>query len=190
MKVDELIGSLQNFELNVNNKTDKKGKGIAFVSNVDAEKTQGNHEDDESLSKNIVLLGKKIRRISKQVDKRPMSNVQNIRSNIDNQPGNMKNARTGEKINQSKGVQCHECEAYGHIRTECATFLKRQMKSLVVSWSDEDDSKGKAESESTKHVIVLTGRVMSDIDSCDEVLPYEELAASYNELIARSTDMC
>ena len=31
LKVDELIASLQNFKLNVNNKTDKKSKGIAFV---------------------------------------------------------------------------------------------------------------------------------------------------------------
>jgi len=30
LKVDELIGSLQNFEITVNNKTDKKGKGIAL----------------------------------------------------------------------------------------------------------------------------------------------------------------
>jgi len=35
VKVDELIGSLQNFEITINSKTDKKGKGIAFVSNVD-----------------------------------------------------------------------------------------------------------------------------------------------------------
>jgi len=37
VKVDELIGSLQNFEITINNKTDKKGKGIAFVSNVETD---------------------------------------------------------------------------------------------------------------------------------------------------------
>jgi len=31
MKVDELIRSLQNFEIVVNNRTEKKGKNIAFV---------------------------------------------------------------------------------------------------------------------------------------------------------------
>jgi len=36
LKVDELIGSLQNFKITVNNKTDKKGKGIAFASSVDS----------------------------------------------------------------------------------------------------------------------------------------------------------
>jgi len=35
MKVDELIGSLQNFELVVDNRSEKKGKGFAFVSNAE-----------------------------------------------------------------------------------------------------------------------------------------------------------
>ena len=90
---------------------------------------------------------------------------------------------------QSKGVQCHECEGYGHIRSECATFLKRQKKSLVVSQSDEVDSEGDVESESAKHVTALTGRVMLDIESCDEELSYEELVVSYVELVARSTNI-
>src|ERR1044072_677493 len=35
MKVDELIGSLQTFELTLNDRTEKKSKSIAFVSNTD-----------------------------------------------------------------------------------------------------------------------------------------------------------
>jgi len=31
---------------------------------------------------------------------------------------------------------------------------------------------------------------MSDTDSCDEIISYEDLAISYNELIARNTEMC
>lgn len=40
LKVDELIGSLQNFEITVNNKTDKKGKGIVFASSVELDESQ------------------------------------------------------------------------------------------------------------------------------------------------------
>lgn len=43
LKVDELIGSLQKFEIIVNIKTVKKGKGITFASSVDSDETQGNH---------------------------------------------------------------------------------------------------------------------------------------------------
>jgi hypothetical protein len=39
LKVDELVGSLQNFEITINGKTDKKGKGVDFTSNVDSDET-------------------------------------------------------------------------------------------------------------------------------------------------------
>jgi len=96
--------------------TNEKGKGISFVSNVDAEETQGNHEDDENLSEAILLLGRQFKRVLKQVDRRPRPNRQNIKFNIDNQASNEKKVRTDEKSTQYKGVQCHECEGYGHFR--------------------------------------------------------------------------
>jgi len=96
LKVDEMIGSLQNFELNINNKTDKNSKRITFTSNIKTDEIQGNHEDDDSLSENIVLVRKQIRRILKQVYNRSRSNAQNIKSNIDNQPQYVKNTRTDE----------------------------------------------------------------------------------------------
>jgi hypothetical protein len=58
MQVDKVIGSLQNFELVVDNKTDMKGKGIAFAANTTDEKAHGDIADDENLSENLVLLGR------------------------------------------------------------------------------------------------------------------------------------
>ena len=62
MKVDELIGSLQNF---VNNRTEKKRKSIAFASNVDNEELQEEIEVDENLSGHLVLLGRQFKKILK-----------------------------------------------------------------------------------------------------------------------------
>jgi len=190
MKVDELIGSLQNFEIVVNNRTEKKGLSIAFASNVDTEEFQEDIEDDESLSGDLVLLGRQFKKILKQVNRRPRSNGKNIRFDISKQQNNLNNTRTDEKNNQSKGVQCRECEGYGNIRLKCATFLKRQKKSLIVSWSDEDDLEREVENESVKRVKAFTGICISDSESCDEELTYEELTASYKDLYTRSTDVC
>jgi hypothetical protein len=60
---------------------------------------------------------------------------------------------------------------------------------LVVSWSDRDDSEDEVITESAKHVTIMTGRIMSDTESYDEELSYEELHVSYNELITKNTDM-
>ena len=31
-----------------------------------------------------------------------------------------------EKRKDPRGVQCHECSGYGHIKSECANTLKKQ----------------------------------------------------------------
>jgi len=91
-------------------------------------------------------------------------------------------ARSDGKNSQYKRVQCHECEGYGHIRTECATFLKKQKKSLTASWSDDDGSEGDGERESTKQIAALTSRVLSNVETCDEDLAYCELADTCKQL--------
>jgi chromosome segregation ATPase len=88
-----------------------------------------------------------------------------------------------------KGVHCHECEDYGHIRTECATFLKKQKKSLTVSWSD-DESEEEGESESAKHITALSSKNFADVDSCVEDLGFAELSASYKCLTERNNNIC
>jgi len=125
MQVDELIGSLQNFELVVDNKTEKKGKGIAFTANIANDEAQEESVEYENLSENLVMLGRQFNRILKQVNRRSKGNGQNIIFNTDKQQSNPRNDRTDEKNSRYKGVQCHECEGYGHIRTECATYLKK-----------------------------------------------------------------
>ena len=42
-----------------------------------------------------------------------------------------------EPTNKSKGIQCKECEGYGHIQAECANTCKKK-KSYTVTWSDEE----------------------------------------------------
>jgi hypothetical protein len=84
--------------------------------------------------------------------------------------------RPDEVDSHYKGVQCHECEGYGHIRIECATFLKKQKKSLVVSWSDEDDSDDEVKVESANHVSALAGRIISDTESYEKEMSYQILS--------------
>ncbi|MCI71739.1 gag-protease polyprotein, partial [Trifolium medium] len=62
------------------------------------------------------------------MDRRPRTNVEHISIDISKNISTQRKPRTDEKTNQGKGVQCHECEGYGHIRIECATYLKKQKK--------------------------------------------------------------
>jgi uncharacterized protein YjhX (UPF0386 family) len=105
------------------------------------------------------MLGRQFNKILKHVNNRPRGNGQNVRWNTDRQQGNQRYDRNEEKNSRYKGVQCHECEGYGHIRTECATFLKKQKKGMIVSSSDDEGTYGDGESDAAKRVNAMTGRV-------------------------------
>ncbi|MCI46629.1 gag-protease polyprotein, partial [Trifolium medium] len=106
-------------------------------------------------------LERQFNEVLKKMDRRPRTNATDISHNINKNTSNQRMPRTYEKTNQGKDVQCYECEGYGHTRTECATYLKKQKKGLTVSWSDEDDSEEELESVTAKHITALTGRYMS-----------------------------
>jgi hypothetical protein len=188
MKVDELIGSLQTFEIAFSDRGDKKKKCIAFMSNTDDGDSQENIDEDDGFSEALSMVGRKFKQAWKEAKRSPRPNGPNIRFNISTQLDNQKRVTSDDEITHPKGVQCHECEGYGHIRSECSNYLKRQKKSLVVSWSDEDDSEG--DIESTRHVIALTGVCTSDTKSCDGDLTYDELLATYKELYEKDIEIC
>ncbi|KAK2426944.1 putative mitochondrial protein [Trifolium repens] len=195
MKIDELVGSLQTFELTINERGEKKNKSVAFISNDDEEESQTVVEGEESISDALALIGKQFGKVLRRVDRRARQNGQNIRFDINKQQNNVKKTRPEEKSGPVKEMQCHECEGYGHVRTECATFLKKQKKGLFVSWSDEDSEEGE---ESARHVSAMTGVCAPVVDSDDDVEvvyeehsddeendTYEELLGLYNDLLVR-----
>src|SRR3954468_9997438 len=186
MKVEELIGSLQTFETGINENSEKKNKSIAFVSNSQEEVKESR---EENVSESIAMLGKQFNKIMRRMHQKSRPNVKNISSDINGSYDSGRGAKPEEKYNHNKGIQCHGCEGYGHIRAECPTYLKKQKKGLSVSWSDED-SESDFEEESAKHVTALTGICNSDEDFRKDELTVEELACSYRELCIKCAEVC
>ena len=46
---------------------------------------------------------------------------------------NKKTRNFGESKKQNKGIQCRECEGFGHIQSECANTLKKKGKSFKTA---------------------------------------------------------
>ncbi|MCI04741.1 gag-pol polyprotein [Trifolium medium] len=113
-------------------------------------------DTDESNSEAIVILGRQFNKVLKRMDQRPRTNAEYISQDISRNNNFQRNTKTDEKSNQGKVVQCHEYEGY--------------------------ESEEEVDSETAKHIKVLTGICMSDEESCDGVLTYDELANSYKEL--------
>ena len=47
-----------------------------------------------------------------------------------------------------RGVQCRECEGFGHIQSECANTLKKNKKVMAATWSDQDSESSDEEENS------------------------------------------
>ncbi|WJX88834.1 hypothetical protein P8452_70878 [Trifolium repens] len=186
LKVEEVVGSLQTFEMNFSDKVEKKGKNIVFTSNTDSKEADNDLDTREDLSEDLVLLGKQFNKILKRVDIRPRRNVQHIQPNISKQG----NTSVKSKADEDKGVQCYECEGYGHVRTECATYLKKQKKGLTVTWSDEDNSDNELENVAANYVSAMIDVCLSDNDSCDDKFTYEDLASMNKDLYLKSEEVC
>lgn len=71
IKVDELISSLQTFEMTLNDISEKKKKGIAFMSNTEEYEDQSK----ESFSEAIALVGRKFNNSLNKLDRKWMTNV-------------------------------------------------------------------------------------------------------------------
>ena len=61
----------------------------------------------------------------------------------------------GESKKQNKGIQCRECERFGHIQSECTNTLKKKGKSLKTTWSDEDSDGSEEEDDHVSNYIVF-----------------------------------
>jgi hypothetical protein len=70
MKVNELIGSLQTFEVAIYDRPEKKNKNITFISNTNEEDVQCEKHNDESISDAIVLVGRKFNKVLKRMDRK------------------------------------------------------------------------------------------------------------------------
>ena len=58
MRVDELIGSLQTFEMGMCDGSENKAKSIAFMSNTEEEDEEGGQDIDEDLENHVAMLGR------------------------------------------------------------------------------------------------------------------------------------
>ena len=101
MWVDELIGSLQTFELGLNDGVERKTKSIAFMSNTEEDKSQ---EGDEDLVNEVAMLGRQFNKLLKKMDVKSKANVKNISSDISKYNNDGRRARSDEKLKEGKEV--------------------------------------------------------------------------------------
>jgi len=129
MKIEELVGSLQMYELSL--PPVKKLKIIALKASK--KKVKASSEDDsEDEEKAVALLAKNFRglmkddRFKKKFSKR-----------VKKPPREAKPEEEEKK--DPRGPRCFECSGFGHIRVDCGNLMKGKGRAYNVTLSDESE---------------------------------------------------
>ena len=98
----------------------------------------------------MVLITKNFSRMLKRANKQPFKKFNNRRQSSGNSSQERSSNNDQKDTQQSssrRGIQCRECDGFGHIQAECANTLKRNKKNYNASLSEDDSDDSSSESD-------------------------------------------
>ena len=137
--IDELVGSLQSYELDIPKTSKSKSMALKSVDDVDV-----NGFDDKLFAIKIAYLAKNFRNFLRNNNRRARGkNNAEPRNFIRNDPTKVNNIerpkeKVGQPSNNSMGQQCFGCQGYGYMKPKCPTFLRSKGKAMAVTLSDDE----------------------------------------------------
>ncbi|MQM11648.1 hypothetical protein Taro_044557 [Colocasia esculenta] len=190
-KLDELIGSLMTYEINVKRKEteEKPKKSIALKAskkNSSGSKKDAQQESDEpetssdSESDEMTMLTRQFKKFLKF----KMSGS-----------GNSKPFQKKDFLNKSDSykksdVVCYECKKQGHMRGECPELKKKlkkekftfkKAKAMLATWTDEDEDENSQATSRDDEVQCLMARSddSNEVNSSFETYSVDEWEYAY-----------
>ena len=62
------------------------------------------------------------------------------------------------------GQQCFGCQGYGHVKSECPTFLRSKGKAMAVTLSNDEDSDNESGNDENRNFITFTATIVVDVE--------------------------
>ena len=127
--VDELVGTFQSYELDLPKTNKFKSMALKLVDDVEI-----GGFDDELSTTEIAYLVKNFRNFLKNNNRKVRGmNTDEPRNFRKNDPTKVNNndkprEKLGQSSNNSMGPQCFRCQEYGHMKSECPTYLKSKVR--------------------------------------------------------------
>ncbi|CAM8943748.1 unnamed protein product [Rhodiola kirilowii] len=194
MKLDELMGSLQSHEMELNEEDQAlKATNISLKAKI----SDVSDKFGEMSEQQFALLSRNFGKYMKRQYNKGTDACQTSKTRFQKEEKDYKKNRTEDPIpgNKGKGIQCRECEGFGHIQPECINTQKKK-NAYAVSWSDSD-SEGEInnfvalsscvnpeENQNKEEETNTSPEDKSLYSSCsdDEEITDEEIANNYKEL--------
>ena len=102
--------------------------------------------------------------------------------------------KVGQTSNNSMGQQYFGCQRYGHVKSECPTFLRSKGKALTVTLSDDEVSDNEFGSDEDGNFITFIATavvdesiVINENSSDGELSENVDLQEAYNKLCKIAT---
>ena len=143
IKIRELIGSLQTYELGLPSHKSSKSLALKTIT----ERMDNSFEEDD-VEKEVVFLAKNFQKFLKMNNSGKPFN----KGKFSSPKGDRKEFRKkdGKESPSTQGITCFKCNGHGHIKRECPNYLRMKGKAYATTFSDSDSSNSDSE------------------DSCDE----------------------
>ena len=188
--VDELVESLQSYELDLPKISKSKSMAFKSVDNVDVSRF-----NDELSATEIAYLAKNFRNFFRNNNRRARGkNTVELRNFRRNDPTKVNNTekpkeKVGQPSNNSMGQQCFRCQGYGHVKSKCSTFLRSKGKAMAVTLSDDEVSNNESGSDKDRNFITFIATAVVDESVVVEENPSDgelsedaNLQETYNKL--------
>ena len=157
--------------------------------------------DDELSSTEITYLAKNFRNFLKNKNRRARGrNNDELKNSKKNEPTKINNTeKLKEKVGQcssnSLSQQFFGCQGYGHVKSECPTFLRAKGKAMAITLSNDEVSNHESGSDEDGNFFTFTTTaVVNESDLVEKnpfdgelsrVLTYKKLITRYARLLQR-----
>ncbi|XP_065633839.1 uncharacterized protein LOC136069340 [Quercus suber] len=140
IKVQELVGSLQTYELSL--PTQKKSKSLALKT-IDERVVSHDSSEEDVVDKDVAYLVKHFRKFLKLKNNGKSSDKAKFQNfGKEKREFRRKDSRESQS---SQGITCFECNRLGYFKKECPNCLKSKGKVYTTTLSDLDSSNSDSE---------------------------------------------
>ena len=135
IKVQELIGPLQTYELSLPSQRKRKSLTLKTIY----ERVEAHDSSDEDLvNKDVAYLKKNFRKFLKFKKNGKFAEKGKFLS-FGKEKKNFKR-KDGKDSQSSQGITCFKCNRHGHLKKECHNYLRGKGKVYGITLSDSDSS--------------------------------------------------
>ena len=138
IKIQELIGSLQTYELGLPSHKSTKSLTLKTIN-----ERMGDSSNEDDVEKEVAFLAKNFKKFLKMKNNGKSFGKWRFSSSKNNKREYKK--KDGKESSSTQGIVCYECNGHGHLKKECPNYLRGKGKVFATTLSDSESSNSDAE---------------------------------------------